>query len=98
MAALALVGFLLYGPYSLMGGAIAIDFGSQYASSSAAGIIDAVGSAGTIATGVGMGFLIDTLGWEQAFRTVVAIALVSALLSLSLWRMRPPNLVREGAL
>ena len=96
MAALGLVGFFLYGPYSLMAGAVAIDFGSSFSSSSAAGIIDAVGSVGTIATGIGMGILIDRFGWDQAFLIVVGIALASALVSFSLWRMRPPDLAREA--
>lgn len=88
-AALATVGFLLYGPYSLVAGALAIDFGSTRSSASASGIFDSVGVLATVVTGVGMGYLIDVYGWERAFSIVAAVALLTAVLSLAMWNMRP---------
>ena len=87
--ALGLVGFTLYGPYSLMSGAMVMDFGGKEASASAAGIVDGIGAAGAIFTGVGMGYLIDSYGWSGAFGIVVAMAAVSAVLSLLLWNLKP---------
>jgi len=86
---LGMVGFCLYGPYALMAGAIAIDFGSTRASATAAGIIDSVGAVGAIITGVGMGYLIDQYGWNNAFSLVGAMALVTTGLTATLWNMRP---------
>ena len=86
---LGLVGFTLYGPYSLLAGAVAMDFGWKYSSATAAGIIDAVGSVGAILTGVGMGYLIDTYGWNNAFHIIIAMAMISTLLSFTLWNLRP---------
>ncbi len=85
---LGVVGFSLYGPYSLMAGAVAIDFGSSHSSATAAGVIDSVGALGSIVTGVGMGYLIDRFGWNHAFLTVFSIAMVAALLSFLMWRWR----------
>jgi sugar phosphate permease len=88
VAVLGMVGFALYGPYSLMAGAIAIDFGSKQSAATAAGIIDSIGAVGVILTGVGMGVLIDRYGWASALPVVVAIAALAAIGSLALWRMK----------
>lgn len=87
--ALALVGFTLTGPYSLMAGAMAIDFGSRHTSATAAGIIDAVGAVGAIFSGVGMGYLVDNYGWANAFTIVILIAVASTALSATLWNFKP---------
>jgi sugar phosphate permease len=86
---LAIIGFMLIGPYSLLAGAMAIDFGSKYSASAAAGIIDAVGAIGAVFSGAGMGFLIDKFQWNGAFLIVLAIAIVTAVLCFSLWKLRP---------
>ena len=89
MVALGLVGFTLYGPYSLMAGTVAMDFGGKHASATAAGIIDAVGAVGAILTGVGMGYLIDTYGWTQAFNIIIAMSVISMFLNFALWNLEP---------
>ena len=88
-AALGLVGFTLYGPYSLMSGAMVMDFGGKEASASASGIVDGIGAAGAIFAGVGMGYLIDTYGWDGAFGIIVAMASVATVLNALLWSHRP---------
>ena len=89
MIALGLVGFTLYGPYSLMAGAVAMDFGWKHSSGTAAGIIDAVGAVGAILTGVGMGRMIDVYGWDHAFNIVIGLAGIATVLSFTLWNLRP---------
>ncbi len=88
-AALGLVGFTLYGPYSLMSGAMVMDFGGKKASASASGIVDGIGAAGAIFAGVGMGYLIDAYGWDGAFGIIVAMASVATVLNALLWRHKP---------
>ncbi len=88
-AALGLVGFTLYGPYSLMSGAMVMDFGGKEASASASGIVDGVGAAGAIFAGVGMGYLIDGHGWDGAFGIIVAMASAATVLNALLWSHRP---------
>ena len=89
MVALGFVGFTLYGPYSLMAGAVAMDFGWKHSSATAAGIIDAVGAVGAILTGVGMGYLIDVYGWTNAFNIIISLAAVSMVLNFALWNLSP---------
>ncbi len=87
---LGFVGFMLYGPYTLLAGALAIDFGHKYSAATAAGIIDAVGYAGSaIFSGIGMGYLIDEFGWDEAFLIVVGIAALSTVVSFSMWKYKP---------
>ncbi|MDE2972931.1 MAG: MFS transporter, partial [Acidobacteriota bacterium] len=88
-AALGLVGFTLYGPYSLMSGAMVMDFGGTEASASASGIVDGIGAAGAVFAGVGMGYLIDAYGWDGAFGIIVAMASVATVLNALLWSHRP---------
>ena len=93
-AALGLVGFTLYGPYSLMSGAMVMDFGGKEASASASGIVDGIGAAGAIFAGVGMGYLIDTHGWDGAFGIILAMAGVATVLNALLWRHQPLRMER----
>ena len=88
-AALGVVGFSLYGPYSLMSGAMVMDFGGKEASASASGIVDMIGAAGAIFTGVGMGYLIETYDWNGAFGIIVAMAAAATILSFLLWNHKP---------
>lgn len=87
--ALGVVGFSLYGPYSLMSGAMVMDFGGKDAAASASGIVDGIGAAGAIFAGVGMGYLIETYGWEGAFGIIVAMVAAATILSFLLWTHRP---------
>jgi len=86
---LGILGIALIGPYSLLAGAMAIDFGSKYSAATAAGIIDATGAIGAVLSGAGMGYLIDRLGWDGAFLIIIAIAVFTALLCFTLWKLRP---------
>jgi sugar phosphate permease len=88
-AALGLVGFTLYGPYSLMSGAMVMDFGGKEVSASASGIVDGIGAAGAIFAGVGMGYLIDAYGWDGAFGIIVAMASLATVLNALLWNHQP---------
>ena len=86
---LGFLGFTLIGPYSLIAGAMAIDFGSKHTAAAAAGVIDAVGAIGAIFSGAGMGHLIDRYGWDGAFMIVNTIALFTAILCFTMWKLRP---------
>jgi OPA family glycerol-3-phosphate transporter-like MFS transporter len=76
-----LVGFLLIGPYSYLGGAIALDFGGKQGSATAAGIIDGVGYLGGILAGKKIAEISIQFGWQGAFFVlagVVALCCVAA--------------------
>lgn len=78
--ALGLIGFFLYGPYSLVTGVAAIDFGGTRLTGTAAGFIDAVGYVGAALSGIGGGFLSERYSWSTVFYLLVfCSALATAL-------------------
>jgi sugar phosphate permease len=87
-----LVGFLLIGPYSYLGGAMALDFGGRQASATAAGIIDGVGYLlGGVVAGKVIARISVQLGWEGVFTLlvgVVGLCCIAAALLLGQQRRR----------
>jgi len=73
------VAFCLLGPYSLLGGAFALDFGGKQASAASSGIIDGIGYLGGVLAGYSVGRLAVGYGWDAVF---VALALVSGVATL----------------
>ena len=74
----ALVGFLTVGPYSFLGGAIAMDFGGKHGSGTASGIIDGVGYLGGVLAGDSMARISVDYGWNGAFVVLAVVAFVSS--------------------
>ena len=72
------VGLLMTGPYAFLAGAMAIDMGGKAASSSAAGLADAVGYVGGALAG-GLGAVSMRLGWSAAFWVLCALCAMAAL-------------------
>src|SRR5215813_181249 len=63
----ALIAFLLVGPYSFLAGAVAIDFGGRQGSATASGVIDGVGYLGGVLAGDTVARLATAYGWAGAF-------------------------------
>ena len=82
----AAVAFLTLGPYSLLAGAIALDFGGKRGSGTASGLIDGVGYLGGVLSGDSMARIAVHFGWNAAFLTLAAIALVSGFFAA--WFLR----------
>jgi sugar phosphate permease len=78
------VGLLVYGPYSLLAGALAIEAGGKKATATAAGVIDGVGYLGATLAGTPLGKLLDVGGYRWGFRVLAVVTLFSALISLGL--------------
>ena len=84
---LASVGFLLFGPDSLLSGTMSQDLGGRAATGRVAGIINGMGSVGAIFSPLIVARVSESLGWNALFFgfcgvTIAAAALlfVSALL------------------
>jgi sugar phosphate permease len=73
------IAFCLLGPYSYLGGAMALDFGGKRAGAVSSGIIDGVGYLGAAVAGDSIGRVSVAFGWQGVF---VALAAVSALAAL----------------
>jgi sugar phosphate permease len=83
-ALVAVVGLLVYGPYSLLAGALAIESGGKDAAATAAGIIDGVGYVGGALAGAGLGKLLDVAGYTIGFQILAGVTLLSAVIALGL--------------
>jgi len=75
----SLVAFLTIGPYSLLGGAIAMDFGGKTGSGTACGIIDGIGYLGGVLAGGTMARVSVAYGWNGAFLVLALIAFLSSV-------------------
>ena len=77
--AMALVGFMLFGPDSLLSGAAAQDLGGSRAAGSAAGVINGMGSVGAALQGLVIPFIVEDLGfgWQGAFYFLMVLAVVA---------------------
>jgi OPA family glycerol-3-phosphate transporter-like MFS transporter len=77
----ALVAFLLIGPYSYLAGAMSLDFGGQRGCATASGVIDGVGYLAGVLSGSAMAKVEVTFGWQSMFLLLAAVALVSAFVA-----------------
>jgi sugar phosphate permease len=94
----SVIGFLLIGPYSYLGGAISMDFGGKRASGTAAGIIDGVGYLGGVLAGERMAAISSRWGWRGAFLVLAAVAAASCVAALCyLLNQRPVRVKAQGA-
>lgn len=92
---LFLVGFLIYGPDSLVSATAAIDFGTRKGASTAAGIINGMGSVGAIAGGTIPGFFKDSWGWDGVFMFLSVSVLIASLLMLPKWNALPGKIKKD---
>jgi sugar phosphate permease len=79
-----LVGLLVYGPFSLLSGVLAIETGGAALAATAAGCIDGVGYLAAILAGAALGRLLDIGGYALGFNVLAVITAVSAVLALGL--------------
>ncbi|HUS66130.1 MAG TPA: MFS transporter, partial [Kofleriaceae bacterium] len=78
-AAMALVGFMLFGPDALVSAAAAQDLGGNEGAGTAAGVINGVGSLGAILQGALTAFVAAHYGWGALFHVFVGLAVLCAL-------------------
>jgi sugar phosphate permease len=84
-AAVGLVGFLTYGPYSLLAGVLALEIRGRGYVATVAGMVDGAGYLAAIFAGKHFGRLLDVGGYSLAFPCLAFLAVVSALLCLLLY-------------
>ena len=85
VALVAVTGFVLIGPYSLLAGALCLDFGGKRASATAAGWIDGIGYIGGILSGKLIGEVATRQGWGPAFEILAVTAAVSCAMAMAYW-------------
>jgi OPA family glycerol-3-phosphate transporter-like MFS transporter len=82
VALVAVIAFLLIGPYSFLGGAVAMDFGGRQGSGTASGVIDGVGYLGGVLAGDSVARLSAAFGWSGAFIALSVVCFLSSIAAL----------------
>ncbi len=82
--ALALIGFLSYGPFSLLAGIFSVEIGGKEGVSTVAGIVDSTGYIGTVFAGRTFGALLDAGGYRLGFHVLALVTFVAAAFCFAL--------------
>jgi sugar phosphate permease len=93
----ALVGFMLLGPYSYLAGAMSLDFGGRRGSATAAGIIDGFGYLAGWLSGDTVARIEVAFGWSRAFLCLAGVSLCTALVAIVLAVYQRNRLLQEAA-
>src|SRR6266567_3163579 len=96
VALVALVAFLIIGPYAYLADAIALDFGGKQGSGTASGLIDGVGYLGGVLAGNSMASIAVTWGWNRAYAVLAGVTwLASIAAALYFLHQRKPESIRN---
>jgi OPA family glycerol-3-phosphate transporter-like MFS transporter len=97
LVAIGTTALCLIGPYSYLGGALAIDFGGKQGAALSSGIIDGVGYLGSVLGGVTVARVSIAFGWQGVFLSLAVISLGAAIGAGVLFRLGRPAQGRAQA-
>jgi sugar phosphate permease len=83
--ALGGVGFLVYGPYSLLAGVLSVEVRGKERAATVSGWVDGIGYFAGALSGVCMGHMLAAGGYKLGFEFMAGLTLVSAVLCLFLY-------------
>ena len=83
--AMGLIGFMTFGPDTLMTGAGAMDIGTPRLAATSAGVINGMGSCGQLLSPFIVVYLKNQYGWESIFYLFVGCAIFGSLLLATKW-------------
>ncbi|MCL4180813.1 MAG: MFS transporter [Verrucomicrobia bacterium] len=83
--AIGAIGFLAYGPYSLLAGILSVEIRGPAYVATVAGVVDGVGYVAGFMTGHTFGLILDWGGYELGFRFLAGLSVISAGLCLFLY-------------
>jgi sugar phosphate permease len=89
VAIVGLIGFLSYGPYSLLAGVLALEIRGKDFVATVAGLVDASGYLAGIVVGYFFGRILDYGGYSLGFHALSFVTLSAAFLCLGLYRDKP---------
>ena len=89
MVAIGLVGFLSYGPYSLLAGILSVEICGKKSVATVAGLVDASGYLAGIVAGYFFGRILDHGGYRLGFHLLGFTTFIAALICLGLYRKKP---------
>jgi sugar phosphate permease len=79
LVAIGAIAFCLLGPYSYLGGAMALDFGGKQAGAVSSGLIDGVGYLGGALAGDSVARISVAFGWKGVFLALAVVSVLAAL-------------------
>jgi sugar phosphate permease len=86
--AIGTTALCLLGPYSYLGGALAMDFGGKQGTALSSGLIDGVGYLGSVIGGVTVARASIAFGWKGVFLGLAVISLIAAGGAAWLYRLK----------
>ncbi len=75
--------------HSMLSGTASMDFGGKKAAATAAGIFDGMQYLGGSVVGIGMGYMLEHLGWSAWGPSMIGFSVIGAVLMMFLWNARP---------
>src|SRR5262249_3175773 len=97
MAAIGAIGFLVYGPYSLLAGVLSVEIRGKEYVATVAGLVDGVGYLAAYLAGKQFGHILDLGGYRLGFTCLAGLTAVSAVLSLFLYSKESHSGGTDGA-
>jgi sugar phosphate permease len=89
-AGVGLIGFLVYGPYSLLGGVLSVEVRGKEFAATVSGLVDGTGYFAGIMSGTVFGRLLMEGGYRLGFQAMAGLTLIAAVLCCFLYgRARP---------
>jgi MFS transporter, OPA family, glycerol-3-phosphate transporter len=88
VTAIGLIGFLSYGPYSLLAGVLAVEIHGKEFVATVAGLVDASGYLAGIVSGYLFGAILDRGGYRLGFHYLGVVTFFAAVLCLFLYSRR----------
>jgi len=91
MAAFMMNSFAISMVHSMLSGTASMDFGGKKAAASATGMFDGMQYIGGSVVGIGMGWILERLGWGAWGPSMIGFSLIGAILMIPLWKVVPKS-------
>ncbi len=75
--------------HSMLSGTASMDFGGRKAAATAAGMFDGMQYIGGAAVGIGMGWMLQTFGWDVWGPSMIGFSVIGVFLMAKLWNTVP---------
>ena len=85
-AGVGLIGFLVYGPYSLLGGVLSVEVRGKEFAATVSGLVDGTGYLAGIMSGTVFGKLLMMGGYRLGFEAMAGLTLIAAVLCCFLYK------------
>lgn len=77
--------------HSMLSGTASMDFGGKRAAATAAGLFDGMQYLGGSVVGIGMGYMLEKLGWGAWGPSMIGFSIMGGLIMLTIWNARPKS-------